>query len=519
MSSADLPSFKSLAGEPGFPDCAIGRTVTVGGAPLRIIAFERSRTRLVGVDPDTGRKRSVGIASALRDSGPSIMRAAAPSIRSGSRDDAFEASPGIRDALRAIDGGAPLVLVTGRAGTGKTKLIRYLRHRPGGERQAVVAPTGIAALNAGAQTIHKLFRLPPNLMDPRDLPPLAGGASVLKKMTRLVIDEISMARADVMDAVDARLREVREDHRPFGGVQVVMVGDFLQLPPVVSRDDEPLLQALGYDSPFAFSARALRGTAIESILLEKVYRQDETDFVELLNHVRTGRHAAETARILNERCCREHRPDAVPLLLAPTRAAVDAYNRDGMERLSGTPNIRACIREGKSDLVGDRLPVPETVEYRAGARVMAVKNDPQGRWVNGSLGTVLGFEEKGVYVRFDRTQERHLVETASWETIRQVWNEKKSVVETEILGAYRQIPLVPAWAITIHKAQGLTLDDVRLDLGRGAFAPGQIYVALSRVRTMAGLSLARPLRPSDLEGRFAADPYQRWLRDRRAATD
>ncbi len=518
MTAADLPSFKSLASEPGFPDCAVGRSVTVNGAAVRVTGLGRSRTRIVGIDLATGRERSFRLATALRDDKAPAVVAARTATTHVLRDEAFEASPGIREALDAIDGGAPLVLVTGRAGTGKTRLIRYLKRRPCGERQAVVAPTGIAALNAGAQTIHKLFRLPPNLIDPRDLPALDGGAPVLKKMTRLVIDEISMARADVVDAVDARLRRVREDPRPFGGVQVVMVGDFLQLPPVVSREDEPLLQSLGYDSPFAFSAHALRDAVIESILLEKVYRQDESEFVELLNHVRTGRHAADTARILNERCHREHRPDAVPLLLAPTRAAVDAYNREGMERLTGAARIWECRREGKSDLLGDRLPVPEIVEFRVGARVMAVKNDPQGRWVNGSLGTVLGFEENGVSVRFDRTKERHLVEIASWETIRQVWNEKKSVVETEVQGAYRQIPLVPAWAITIHKAQGLTLDDVRLDLGRGAFAPGQIYVALSRVRTMAGLSLARPLRPSDLEGRQAADPYQRWLKARRAAS-
>jgi len=514
MSVPPVPSFKSLASEPGFPACAVGRTVMIDGATIKVTEIGLKRTRIVGIDLATGKERRFRLAAALRDESPAAPEPAS-AIVFRARDEAFENSPGIREALDAVDGGAPLVLVTGRAGTGKTKLIRYLRRRPGGERQAVVAPTGVAALNAGAQTIHKLFQLPPNLIDPRELADMKGGAPVLKKMTRLVIDEISMARVDVIDAVDARLRRIREDSRPFGGVQVVMVGDFLQLPPVVSRDEEPLLRTLGYDSPFAFSAHALRDLPVANVLLEKVYRQDEEDFVELLNHVRTGRHAAEAARILNERCCGPHRPDAVPLLLAPTRAAVDRYNREGMERLTGEARIFESVTEGKSDIAGDRLPVPERVELRVGARVMAVRNDPQGRWVNGSLGTAVGFEENGVKVRFDRTEERRLVEVASWESVKQVWNDRKSAIETEVTGAYRQIPLVPAWAVTIHKAQGLTLDDVRLDLGSGAFAPGQIYVALSRVRTMAGLSLARPFRASDLDGRYAADPYLRWLRERR----
>ena len=417
-------------------------------------------------------------------------------------DEAYEALPGVAEALEAIDDGAPAVLILGRAGTGKTTLIRYLRNRPGGDTQAIVAPTGVAALNAGAQTIHSFFQFPPVILNPDEMAPGRHFGPLYRRMTRLVIDEISMVRVDVMDAIDARLREIRSDDRPFGGVQIVMVGDFLQLPPVVRDGDREILEQMGYRTPYAFSARALRHAPVTKISLDHVYRQDEQEFIDLLGKVRAGDDVEHAVEVFNERCFRPHRDSAAPLLLTATLAAAERYNREGLAALRGEASVFEAVVKGKFESGRDPAPVPERLELKVGARVMATRNDTNRRWINGSLGTVTRIKEDEVYVRFDHSREEHHVEPAKWEKIRQVWSDASQKIENEVVGAFQQVPLIPAWAITIHKAQGLTLDDVRVDFGAGAFAPGQVYVALSRVRTLAGLSLARPLRGSD----FRTDP-------------
>jgi ATP-dependent exoDNAse (exonuclease V) alpha subunit len=428
------------------------------------------------------------------------------------QDQDYETSPGVCDALAAIDSGCPAVLVTGRAGTGKTRLVHHLRERPGDDKQAVVAPTGVAALNARAQTIHSFFQLPFGVLDSRALTPARNVGKLFRHMQRLIVDEISMVRADILDAMDARLRQSRRDPRPFGGVQVVLVGDFLQLPPVVERDHLPILQALGYASPFAFSAKVLDQVVVSTVELDHVYRQEEQAFVELLGKIRTGDDVEEAVRRLNERCARPHRPDATPILLTPTRAAAERYNREGLARIDGAAVEYAAQIDGKLDVAQDRLPVPERLALKVGARVMAVRNDLSKRWVNGSLGTVTALEPERVIVRFDHAAVDHPVERAAWEKVRQEWNDASQSIASTTLAAYSQIPLLPAWAITIHKAQGLTLDDVRIDLGWGAFAAGQLYVALSRARTLDGLSLTRTIRPSDVLIEPMLLDFVQWLR-------
>lgn len=411
----------------------------------------------------------------------------------------YEDSPGVRGALTAVDSGRPVVLITGRAGTGKTTLVHHLRRRPGGETQAVVAPTGVAALNARAQTIHSFFQFPFGVLDPRRLRPSRNAGKLYKRMQRLVIDEISMVRADILDSIDAKLRQSRGVARPFGGVQVVLVGDFLQLPPVVEHSDIPILDALGYASPFAFSAKIFSEIAVDTIELDQVYRQAEQEFVDLLGKVRSGIDVEDAVDTLNLRCLRPHREGTTPVLLTPTRAASERYNREGLERIAGDAVIYTARIDGKLEIGGDRLPVPERVALKVGTRVMAVKNDLARRWVNGSLGTVVALEPDRVLVRFDADGKSHWVEPVAWEKIRQDWDEGSQSINATTVAAYTQVPLLPAWAVTVHKAQGLTLDDVRLDLGRGAFAPGQLYVALSRARTLDGLSLTRAIRPSDVK--------------------
>jgi ATP-dependent DNA helicase PIF1 len=426
-------------------------------------------------------------------------------------DEQYEASPGVTEALAAVDAGAPAILVIGRAGTGKTRLVQYLRARPGGELQATVAPTGIAALNAQAQTIHSFFRFEPTVLDAANLSDGGKFGSVYRRMKRLIIDEISMVRADLIDAMDARLRKVRADQRRFGGVQIVMVGDFLQLPPVIQQNDWPMLEALGYRGPFAFNAHALADLPVKTVALDRVWRQDEQEFIEILGHIRSGNAVGEALERLNARCVGPHRDGVAPLLLTATRAAADGYNKRGLKALGGERAGFQAKIDREFTLAATSLPVPEYIELAVGARVMAVKNDSGGRWVNGSLGTVTGVSEDGASVVFDRGRQEYLVSPVAWEKVRQQWNETTKRIETEVVAAYRQIPLIHAWAVTIHKAQGLTLDDVRIDLGSGAFAPGQVYVAISRVRSMSGLSFARPLRASDIQVDPMLVEFMRWV--------
>jgi ATP-dependent DNA helicase PIF1 len=426
------------------------------------------------------------------------------------RDEAYEATPEVARALAAIDARTPAILIAGRAGTGKTRLVQYLKSRPGGELQATVAPTGIAALNARAQTLHSFFHLEHAVLDAKNLSRGGKFGSLYRRMKRLVIDEISMVRADVIDAVDARLRQVRGDQRPFGGIQIVMVGDFLQLPPVVQEQDWPMLEGLGYEAPYAFNAHALQSLAVETVTLDRVWRQDEQDFVDLLGRIRSREGIAEALERLNARCVGPHRDGVKPLLLTPTRAAAERYNHQGLAALGAARSgFRAAI-ERDFAMGAANLPVPEHLELAVGARVMAVRNDAGGRFVNGSLGTVTRLGPEGPFVQFDRRQHEHLVAPVTWEKVRQRWNEAEQRIENEVVGAYRQIPLIHAWAVTIHKAQGLTLDDVRVDLGAGAFAPGQVYVALSRVRTLSGLSFARPLRPADVRAEPVLVAFMKW---------
>ncbi len=443
-------------------------------------------------------------------------------------DVAYESSEGIRDVLAAVRSGASVVFVSGRAGTGKSRLIDYMKRMPGGERQVVVAPTGVAALALRASTIHGFFKLPIGVLDADAIAREESGlGSVVRRMSRLVIDEISMVRADLLDGIDARLRQVRENDLPFGGVQVVLVGDFLQLPPVVRQDDREILERLGYETPFAFSARVMQHTPIHVATLKKVWRQTDPDMVEALGDIREGRQVSRAIGWLNERCARPHRPGVVPLLLTATRAAADEYNRRGLEVLRNEADGEARSAEvvfrarasGSFGIEGAPLPAPRELRLLPGVRVMAVRNDPVQKYVNGSLGEVVEaydgdgvFEDAFVRVRFDGQDEPVRLTPSDWARTRQDWDEvSQSIVETTI-GVFEQIPLTLGFAITIHKSQGLTLEDVRIDLGHGAFAPGQLYVALSRAKSVEGLSFVRPIEERDVRVDEMLVKFLAWAR-------
>ena len=395
-----------------------------------------------------------------------------------------------------VRSGSPLVFVSGNAGTGKTTLIRYLRDTLE-LRSVVLAPTGVAALNAGGATIHSFFHFPPRLQDPRDLR-APSDRRLLQKLELLVIDEVSMLRCDVLDCIDAVLRASRGSDRPFGGVQLLFIGDMFQLPPVVPRDEWEILQGRGYGSPYFFSAFSLRSMSLVHVELDHVYRQTDPTFVSLLNRLRVAEDTEMAIEDLNDRC---HGIDDAEheLTLACTNRVADQRNAHAMDALDSPEYLLRGTIEGKLRLDKDRLPSPLELRLKIGAQVMFTRNDEQQRWVNGSLGVVREVTDDAVVVQLTG-EERGVYEVlpVSWETYEYGLDAAEERIVAYKVGEYRQFPLMLAWAVTIHKSQGKSLDSILVDFGSGAFAPGQAYVALSRCRSLEGIRLSRPLRLADV---------------------
>jgi hypothetical protein len=408
------------------------------------------------------------------------------------------ADPAIAEVRAALADRTPVVLVIGRAGTGKSHFIRSLVAEDPGYPQALLAPTGLAAMNIGGQTVHSFFGFPPRPLIGANEKPNWFFTRTARAINRLILDEVSMLRADVLDAMDQHLKVARKSARPFGGVQMLLVGDFYQLPPVVRGEEGRLLEDAGYASPYAFSAHVLRDAPLAAMELTEVHRQTNRDFISLLSSIRERRGVEEAVTILNTVCLDRALP-ARPVLLCATNAVADRYNVQGLNALPGVAAQYTGEFEGEAPRAqGDRFPAPMQLVLKRGARVIFTQNDPEGRWVNGSLGTVRGLDENFVAVSLDGADDVD-VERAIWPQARWTWNAKENRMEVKEEFKYVQFPLAPAWALTIHKAQGMTLDAVEIDLGRGAFAPGQTYVALSRARAMESIRLARPLSPRDVQ--------------------
>jgi ATP-dependent exoDNAse (exonuclease V) alpha subunit len=409
--------------------------------------------------------------------------------------------PAAEAARAALDDREPVVFLTGRAGTGKSHFIRTLlkedQHRP----QVVLAPTGLAAMNIGGQTVHSFFGLPPRLLLGFKEKPNWFFTQNVRRLSRIVVDEISMLRADTLDAMDAHLRAARKSVKPFGGVQMLLVGDFYQLPPVVRGDEGRMMEEAGYGSPFAFSAHVLRDAPVSAFELTEMRRQTDSHFISLLQSIRDNNNVRAAVEELNAACCDAPPLPVRPVLLCATNAVADAYNLRGLQSLPGDPKVFEGGFKGelpKTGIPNDRLPAPMTLALKRGARVIFTQNDPAGRWVNGTLGAVIEIEDELVRVLIDGGDEVD-VPRSTWPQTRWQWDEKAQEMNMKEEWRYVQFPLAAAWAITIHKAQGMTLDAVEVDLGRGAFAAGQTYVALSRARSMAGLRLTRPLQVRDVQ--------------------
>jgi len=392
----------------------------------------------------------------------------------------------------------PLIFVTGKAGTGKSTLIEYVR-RKCDRGLAVVAPTGVAALNVRGATIHSFFRFPPRIIQDSDLKEVRN-RRLYEKLEMLVIDEVSMVRADIVDAIDKFLRINGSDSEsPFGGIQIVLVGDLFQLPPVVSDSEKRHVHGK-WNSPFFFSSHALASMQMATVELSRIFRQADTESVELLNNVRTGIRLNDTIAALNRRCTKQPSDRRGLVTLTSTVRRADAINKVELNRLPTVARSYHGTATGKFEINENRLPSPLHLVLKPGAQVMFTRNDEMKRWVNGSMGVVQSLGDDQVVVETigpDRC-ETCSVARVKWEYFRYIYDENTDAVCPEVIGRYTQFPLMPAWAVTIHKSQGKTLDRVHVDLTDRAFAPGQVYVALSRCRSLANLTFERPLSIEDV---------------------
>ncbi|UAJ79469.1 AAA family ATPase [Leifsonia sp. ZF2019] len=402
------------------------------------------------------------------------------------------------------------VFVTGRAGTGKSTLLNHLSWNT--EKSIVIAaPTGVAALNVGGQTIHSLFRLPIGVIADHAIEQSAELRKLLNTIDTLVIDEVSMVNADLMDAVDRSLRQARQ--RPaesFGGVQVVLFGDPYQLAPVPGDQEERAYFTDNYRSMWFFDAKVWQESELRIVELLQVHRQHESDFRFMLNAVRHGQVTKEIADRLNEVGARPA-PDDGTITLATRNDTVNRINAQALERLPG--RVLTAKAEISGDFGGRNYPAEEALELKVGAQVMFLRNDVgQGdgpRWVNGTIGTVTRIDST-VFVDVDG--EVHEVEPTIWEKFKYSYSPETKKLTKDVVAEFTQFPLRLAWAVTIHKSQGKTYDAAIVDLGSRAFTSGQTYVALSRITTLDGLYLTRPLRPSDI----TVDPdVERFMRDAR----
>ena len=385
------------------------------------------------------------------------------------------------------------LFLTGRAGTGKTTMLRKFL-AGAGEKAIVLAPTGVAAMNAGGQTIHSFFKFPPRLIEPTDIKRLRS-TRLVKAIDTMIIDEISMVRSDMLDAIDKSLKLNRASKRPFGGVRMILSGDLHQLPPVVSGQEAPILRER-YGGSYFFNAPAFKDAEFSLLALKHVFRQAEPRFLALLGALRTGRVTPNDEAVLRGLVSTRSAVEAseTHVVLTPNNANAYRINQARLEGLNTRSQRFEADVQGQFD--EKAYPTEADLELKEGARVMLIKNDPEGRWVNGTLATVAGFSGTRVMVEIE--DHVYEIEPTAWEKYRYELDPETKKVKREVVGTFKQMPLRLAYAVTIHKAQGLTLDKVFIDFDSGMFAHGQAYVAFSRARSLEGLSISRELRPRDL---------------------
>jgi len=403
-------------------------------------------------------------------------------------------SPEQAAVFAAIENSRDHVFVTGRAGTGKSTLLEYLSWHTA-KQLVVCAPTGVAALNVAGQTIHSLFRLPIGVIADHEIEQSPELRKLLNTIDTVVIDEVSMVNADLLDAIDRSLRQARQKpHEAFGGVQLVLFGDPYQLAPVPGDPEERAYFADRYSSMWFFDARVWDEADLVIYELGTIHRQHELEFRQLLTAVRHGEVTPEMGQRLNQVGQRTP-PGEGAITLATTNSTVTRINASALARLPG--RALTAMAEVNGEFGGRAFPADERLELKVGAQVMFLRNDTggDGRWVNGTIGEVVKISDT-VTVEVDG--ERHEVLPSTWERYRYSYSAATKTLKKDVVAEFIQFPLRLAWAVTIHKSQGKSYDAAIIDLGPRSFAPGQTYVALSRLTALQGLYLTRPLRPSDV---------------------
>lgn len=404
----------------------------------------------------------------------------------------------LRQAWEFVEHTGMSIFLTGKAGTGKTTFLKTLKSHSH-KRMVVVAPTGVAAINAGGVTIHSFFQLPlspyvPNAKMEQRFAYSKEKRKIMRTIDMLVIDEISMVRSDVLDAVDNVMRRFREHDKPFGGVQLVMIGDLHQLTPVVSDKEEKILSEY-YNTTYFFGSKALQSIDYVTIELHHVYRQQDESFLKILNDIRDGHPTADDLKTLNSRYNPSFRPNANDdyIRLTTHNSKADDYNNYELLALK-TPSY-TFEAEIEKEFPPSDYPTDMRLTLKTGAQVMFLKNDPKGRYYNGRIGHVTYVDERQILVLCPGDEKAIEVEKEVWENTKYKLNDSTNQIESEVVGTFTQYPLRLAWAITIHKSQGLTFDHAIID-AQLSFASGQVYVALSRCKTLEGMVLASPIEPS-----------------------
>lgn len=408
----------------------------------------------------------------------------------------IDLNPAFQKALDLIENTGKHVFITGKAGVGKSTLLSYCREHCQ-KNMVILAPTGVAALNVKGQTIHRFFGFPINaspekitsgLIQPR-------AKRIYKNLETVIIDEVSMLRADILDCIDAFLKLYGpEKDKSFGGVQMILVGDLYQLPPVITGPEQNFF-AQKYSSPYFFSAEAFRSMSLEVVELTKIYRQSDETFINLLNSIRRNAISPDELNLLNSRLNNRHNKEDFYINLTTTNKLADTTNQNELASLDGVLYSAQAVVDGTFS--PDYYPTAEKLDFKLGSQVMFLNNDAKNRWVNGSVGHIEDIKfsnDKIRYVRVRLQNDYKLVDVFpyTWEVYKYTLEGKEII--SEVIGSFTQYPFRLAWAVTIHKSQGKTFDRVTIDIGSGTFATGQLYVALSRCTSFDGICLTKPLR-------------------------